>query len=490
MSAAARALISFFLLLLSAQVGSGRGGGHVTTWDPNLFGGGWVCFGTAVTGCSQGFNATCSGVADDTAALTSFRSFAAAQLGQVKLYIPPGAKCNIVYDGTFSFTSGAHTLIVWAYGATFNNLTLGGIQAFFQDAVHQALISNANAGDTTVIVTDGNFARFKQKDWIAVTGIALQNFGYPPNHQFFEYRLIVNCGTTDGSPCTSATFTLESQLINTYKSTWPTVSTGLIPSGPATIFDLDQAWNTNLQWYGGTSLSVAQENLLGRDIAIYDLNIVDGNPTVSKNWWCFYCRFSLQTEIDKDNENVYFYRSAIGAVASSSVNRNITYDATSGSGSLNGTGRFVTVKNGSSFVGAALGTAGYGHSETLTLDGSNLGAFQCSLNAVQVGWLTYSSGTFSIANAAPNWANAVSWGVPGYSYFFGTVGTITNLGQNFTITAVRQDATNTYFDTDLVGSLPSLGQTHYIAQPAPTVTAKFMTGTSTPINASGPWCHL
>src|SRR5215467_8101829 len=98
------------LLLFCTSAFAGRGG-YVTKWDPNLFGGGWVCFEAAVAGCSQGFNATCNGVADDTSALTSFRTFAAANTN-VKLYIPPGANCKITYDGTFTFTSGAHNLIV------------------------------------------------------------------------------------------------------------------------------------------------------------------------------------------------------------------------------------------------------------------------------------------------------------------------------------------------------------------------------------------
>lgn len=481
-----------------------------TTFDPNSFGGNWTCFLSLASGkcggaTTQYFNATCDGSADDTAANASFRTYAAAH-SPVNLYIPPGSKCNITYDGTFSFTSGATNLVVWAYGVTFTTtggiLALGGAQAFVQDNVHQALIADANAGDTTVTVTDGNIGRFKQKDWAAVTGPSLQNGGYPPNFAFFDYKQIINCGTTDGAACISATFTLDSALFNSYKSTWPTVSSGPPSGGPATIFDLDQTWNINLQWFGGgltSSIPGQQVAMLGRAVAVYDLNLqgtLQANLTVSKTVSCTRCIFNGGIEIDKENENLTLNYVSTGQISNFSMNRNVTFNhvTTINGGSLNGTNRFMTIQN-SDFSrtnpSADIGTPGFGHSETLTLDSSNMGAFACSAQAIQVGWVTYGSGTFTIATADANRPSIVAWAVPGYQYFFATVaGNIVNLGKTFTVTGLRQDATNTYVDTDLVGSLPSLGQTHYVAQPAPTVTATNMTGSSAPSNASGAWCHL
>src|SRR3974390_1543660 len=106
-----RALILLFLL--SAPALAGGRGGHVQKWDPNLFGGGWVCLTTLATGCTTNFGATCNGIADDTAAITSFRTYAAAH-PNTKLYIPPGANCINISDGSFTFTSGAQNLIAWA----------------------------------------------------------------------------------------------------------------------------------------------------------------------------------------------------------------------------------------------------------------------------------------------------------------------------------------------------------------------------------------
>lgn len=483
--------------------GSARAGinhGLNTTFDPNSFGGNWTCFLSLASGKCDGattqyFNATCNGVADDTAANAAYRTYLAAH-PSVNLYIPPGSNCNITYDGTFCFTSGAANAVVWAYGTNYNNLCLGAVQAFFQDAVHQALIADATIGSTTVTVTDGNFGRFKQKDWTAVTYGSLQNFGYPANFAFFEYRQIINCGTTDGAVCTSGTFTLDSALINSYKASSPVVSVASTTTGPATIFDLDQTWNINLQWFGGSLTSSSpgtQISILGRTIAVYDLNLMGTlqvNPTVSKNWSCTRCIFNGGMEIDKDNENLTFSYVSTGQITNASMNRSVTFDhvTTINGGSLNGTNRFTTISN-SAIGGGSLGTPGYGHSDTLSLSNSSLGAFQCSTNAIPVGLASFSAGTFTIANSDPNWASVISWAVPGYTYFLGTINNIVNLGKTFTITGLRQDATNTYVDIDQ-STLPSLGQTHYIAQPAPTVTATNMIGSSTPTNATGAWCHL
>jgi hypothetical protein len=231
----------------------------------------------------------------------------------------------------------------------------------------------------------------------------------------------------------------------------------------------------------------------GRDVAVYDIdlqNTLMANTSSLKNYFCFGCIFSQTAEIDKVDENVYFYNTDFGlnSIANISMNSSVTFDNIR-AGGLNGINRFTTIKGGSKINFGVL-YVGFGHNEVLTLDGSSM-TFQCGENSVPSSALVWISPTFSISNNNANWAAANAWGVPGYSYFFSSGGAA-NLGQSFTITAVRSDNINTYFDTSgLPVTLPSLGQTKYFANPVQNIIATNMLTTSTPNNAAGPaWCHF
>src|SRR5712671_6285567 len=91
-------LAAFVCLILGSAALAGGRGGHNVTWEPNILGGGWVCFKTAIAGCSQGFNATCDGIADDTAAYNSFLTVFSGLTA--KLYIPAGSNCKITWNAT------------------------------------------------------------------------------------------------------------------------------------------------------------------------------------------------------------------------------------------------------------------------------------------------------------------------------------------------------------------------------------------------------
>lgn len=485
-------------MLLASFGAQARGGGHVTTFDPNLFGGGWWCVRTAASGtcggATSGFqNLACDGVTNE---LTAWKSFIAAAQAQnptlVKLYFPPGSKCKIIDDGTVGLVDGIKNVIMWGYGAEINSVPFGAIQAIFQDNVHHALVATVSAGSTTVTVTDGNVGRLTIGHWVMVGGLYLQAGGYPPNLGFFEYHTITNI--------VGNVVTLDTPLANGYKSTWPVDPTDIPTIGPATIYDLNQVWDTNAQIFGLTnSQSPGQIGLGGRNVSYTDVTIMgNGSPSSSMSWFCFFCTFDgkdvshRSSEYDKLLSSTYFYRlSAPLGMDIFSQNANSTFYA-SFIPSLNGFTTNTTIAGGSIIGNANFGSGGFGHAATsLTLQDSTVSSFFCGANAIPVGTLTYSNtlnGTFSVPNGSNG--SAIAWAVPGQTYFFGTLSPIVNLGSSFTITDITQDASNTNIVTNLPATLPSLGQTHYIAQPVTTLTATNMTGTSTPTNATGAWCHL
>src|SRR5215472_13694695 len=148
------------LLFCTLPAFAGRGG-HVTKFDPNIFGGASnvVCLTAAVAGtCSAGFNATCDGIADDTTAWNSFIDYAISH-DPIVLYLAPGQNCQNPVNGFLLSKPGpsAHVdgtpiknLTIWGYGATFNSLWIGTQNVPFPDNTHQALLNTTSAGSSAV----------------------------------------------------------------------------------------------------------------------------------------------------------------------------------------------------------------------------------------------------------------------------------------------------------------------------------------------------
>lgn len=489
---------------------AGGRGGHTTKFDINSYGGNWTCIGTAGAcgaGFTQYFNATCNGVADDGAAFSAWYTYGVAQgNAPAKLFIPPGFKCNVTnsfltWDNNLSDPSILQP-IIWGYGATVTPVFIGGSGTPNGDFTLQALIQQANVNDTSVtLITASDGSRFSIGDNVLVGGLYMQCQSYPQNLFFYEYGVVTNKTGSVGSP--PVVLTLGNPLRNQYLTTWPknaiSVScgtTGYDDSGPATIFKLYPSWPNTIQVFG---LQVKNTNIstsvVGKTVVLTDVTFDGGfAPTMGMGHWCFFCTLGPKnfSEIDKLLDLVYFYRVNMPntQLINFSTQRNLIIES-SNIGSVNLTMQNTTIRN--SKIGSLSLGAGFGHTVSTTLDSSNIGTLQCSNTAVPAASLSFSNGTFSIGNgSAGDQPGVVQTFVPGQKYFFGTYdGAIHSLGHIFTVTGLRQDASNVFVDTDIGVTLPSVGQTNYFQLQAPNLTANFMTGTSTPNNTTGisDWCQ-
>lgn len=590
-------LVVLMLAALIVTAFAGGRGGASTTFEPNRFGGAAnvSCITAAVAGtCATGYNATCNGVADDS---TPLKNWLAASLAAnptlAVLYWPPGSRChfatvnNFVVDtsiagsGGFQYGDGIRNAVIWAYGATSDAWGVVG-EGFGQNTLTTARIATVSAASTTVtLLVAGDASKFSVGDWIAVTGIQIQNGGFPPNFQFFEFHLI--------TAINGLTLTLDSPTTYAYKSTWPfydqggtatigitgaanngsglcrvTVASdatfttgdkrsvdsiagatgcngnwtitkvgdgthldfqgttfggsytsgGAIRStdygGPGTIYKMGPSWNTNIKVYGlgfRPTTEGAEVPLTGRTIALYDnswgqsvASASGSGPAPTINNSILFSGSSLSTfhtsagmEVDKaitsltilnTTGNLFFQSASPATLVVNGFRGNVSgtpLDATFSNST------FPAVASGSAL---AIGSNCYGHGRTLVLDGATIASgssVNCFVSKTLTG-LSYSSGTFSISNALAL-GTTLTWAVPGAKYFFGYAfgSTVCNAGVTFTITDITQDATNTNFVTDLVGTLPTpacdagSGSTtydRYVAYPAATITQRNSTGTN------------
>jgi hypothetical protein len=522
------------LLLLSSTALAGGRGGNVQAFDPTLFPGANVyCLTATVAGkCPAGaFNATCNGIADDTTALRSFLAAgAAANPTKAVLYLPIGSRCNFgivnnfVVDtnlnmpaGGFQYGAGIQNLVVWGYGASANAWGVLG-ESFGHNNTTTARIVTVAAGSPTVtLVTGGDASKFASGDTICVTGIQLQNGGFPQNFQFFEFRVITNIA--------GSVITLSSPLTYAYKSTWPVYAAGSSSTedygGPGTIYKMGPSWNTNAAIYGlgfvptdpagGIEIPIAGRTIAFYDIAFQQNAISDSGsgpaPSASESVWFFNSTASTLHnsagyEIDKvisfmgmvNNSAHLFFQSA------SPANTLITNFTGSVSGTpLNATFRNATFPQPVNGSAVGLGPNCYGHGDSLVFDRVSVASARDNGCFALKTAFSYATGTFTISDANAL-SSTLNWGIPGKKYYFGRSfgGFVCNGGVSFTITDVTQGGGNTNYVTDLVGALPnpscvtsvsgdtSLPYDRYIAYPAATITQKNSTGTDMTVFAAPP----
>jgi len=463
-------LVSLFVLgALQSSFAGGRGG-HNTTFDPNLYGGptNVSCITSSIAGkCNTGYGATCNGTDSDATAWASWVSASiAANPTKAVLYIPPGSNCILDTTGThFCITSdcSAHNLSgitnadIWMYGATIQNVQFVGGFGFFDNNTNNALINTASAGDSTVTVNDGNIGRFSVGRWITITALGLQLNGFPPNFQFFEFRLIT---AINGS-----VITLSSILGNSYKSTYPQLSTGGPSSinlgGPAMIYLLEPSWNTNVTIRGGTIYSAGQVTFQGRTIVAQDVSIsgVGTDPTVSQSIFFSGCEL-LASEIDKEIESLNITRCTGDqlTIQSASVAA-LNISNSNFRGALGGTVLNTNIVNtifspGGPNNGIRAGSTCCGRSNSISLDGVTFPTALTNFHHIDLSSLSFAAGTFTISKSDINYTNGISVGlfVPGYKYFLGDVGGVNNCSSanTFTVSDVQDAGANVNVVTDLI----------------------------------------
>jgi VCBS repeat-containing protein len=407
------------------------------------------------------FGAVGDGVTDDLPAVYRWLAWAKTQgTAPVELYMPP-----LVYHfaGYGTLTDGLYNVTISGYGATVDSLHIGTLQ-LQNDFDHSARIETVSAGATSLnLITPADAAKFSVGQWILVSGLSLQAYGWPPNWQFFEYKQI-----TDIS---GSVVTLADPLDYSYKSTWPVVSQDLVQNlgGPATIFALGPTFDAEQKILGlevtadvdgGAVTMQASRSLIldgmkfdgfgpapsfGQSIIIRNSDIGTGN------------------EVDKLVSNLE-YDNVTGSIVtqSASITNLVIKDSTLDQ--LVGTAQNTTIEH-STIREMMAGPLFFGAGESISIVDSNVSTIQMADQAFDLRFnpslLSFDNGTFRVANASPHAADVYRWAVPGHEYFFGfyfggfAIIDDTGHSTTFKITDMWQDATYTYIDTDLGAALPT-----------------------------------
>jgi len=458
-------VLTLALVLIGPATAGGRGG-HNTTFDPNQ----WP--GYTIKNFITDYSATCNGVADDSTALAAWNTAGVAQNpGKILLYIPPGSKCRFVTNNAIvwnpSDTNPAiQNAVIWAYGASVDITYIGG-GGFYTNDLNHALINTASAGATTVTVNDGNVSRFTVGDYVLIGGLSLQNFGYPPNLQYFEFRSIT---AINGN-----VISFNGALTNTYLSTWPAVGT-TPAAGPATVYKLLPSWVQNTRIFGLTITSDGQVGVIGRNILLTD--VVDHGglaPSVNEYVQLSYT-YAGNPEIDKQVIYAVANRSWARVWTVQSPVTVLRYENSSSIISMNGQGTNHYVFGGS-YAGsiAGIGTS-YGAVNLLYVDGAIIPTSQKGVQTIDKSTVTYGSSTMTIALADS--AAVYKIIAPGHKYYLGSVqGEICLPQTSFTVLSITANASNVTVTTDmpsLPGSPPLCNGTtpwsHYNSYSAMTVT--------------------
>jgi hypothetical protein len=435
------------VLLCLCSSALARGGGHVTTFDSNLFP------GAVIKNLKTDYGAVCNGVTDDSAAYQTFLTFAVAQTSPVVLVMPPPG-CKIVFSG-FNLNvnsinvseASIKNFTLWAYGATSDAYI--GHGPFPTSNTTVGLLQSAATNDTSVtLITAGDSSNYSVGQWICVCGLELQNGGYPPNFQFYDLRLItaINAGT--------GVISLNAPLSHVCLSTWPSNN---VKDGPCAVWPLLASWNSIATVYGLTVLDNGQQMpITGRTTAFYDMVIpVSRNVAVTQTQSHFAAFTYLGSpEIDKIISNATLYRCGAKQIAIQSptpdnlVIDSCTIDFTLG-GSTDGLIRNTTIGL------SILGPANFGVASALVLDGTRIAVNQQNTTRQNLlSDLTLTSGTLSIAKTNPNRFTFLATFVPGFNYYYAASDCSNNSvpATSFTVSAVREDAANFYADTNIVGT--------------------------------------
>lgn len=462
--------------------------GFNTTWNGNLLGGGWVCFQAQIAGCSQGFNATCNGVADDKTAWNSFLTYASG-VSDAKLYIPPGAACinssgfTTAIPGVNNHVDGTKIpkLTIWAYGATVNTIFLGAQGSLFQDNTHNALLQTVSAGSGSItLINSGDASKFSIGKWIIISGLSLQRFGYPPNWQVFEYRKVTGV--------TGSVISLSSPLSYSYKSTWPQTDLGDASNtplgGPASAYVLNDAWDQDLTIYGLKSVQTANGVFsAARAITLinFGTNAGGDGPAPSTSQTYTIQNSDINTpEFDKLVDTLILQNVTGQQFVFQSASINHTSMTNVALRSLmNGTPGNTVISNLTANM-VRLGPTGYGHGGALSISNSAVASAIGSNLCLAASAVSFSGGTFTMSKGiSPSTLidDLFRWAVPGGTYYFAD-----SSGQNasiphtqFVINDFREDASNYYVDTNIAGALPiptcfGVACTCYTAYQASSVT--------------------
>lgn len=457
--------------------------------------------------------ATCDGnpAHDDGPAFASFNTWITgtwqvAHPGLLaQLNIPSGASCQFIAttQANEKWTFGIKRLRVMGYGATLDST--GGSAFFFLGGLGvcdigiasasgcSARLQAVSAGAASVTLTSaslssGYISRFSVGSYVIIGGLNTQTNttpgNYPPNLHFWNIAKItaINVGT--------GVITLDRPAVYDLKTTWPIYNEGdgghNDPGGPATIWALDSTWDAEFDYRGLTISQTAQTNAVGRSVTFRDVTFTGTDCwSPSQNETATIINSDLSSCNNSEPDKLVWTLNIQGTnwrkmtFQSSSIeylnvsNSTITF--------LTGTPKRTTISN-SSMTTLKIGPQTNGVAVSFNCDTCTATTFVVGGFTDQPISPTMSGGVITIANSAGAWLLAV----PGGTYFWqGSAGIATS----FYITDITQDASNTYYHTNLAGGFPTIAglapnytvQTH----PAPSFTCTNCSGSPDMVDFSG-----
>lgn len=412
------------------------------------------------------FGATGNGVTADDGAFMHFNIWARAQATAVNLLIPPGTYHISGASSPQSFGAGADlvstsqwlygisSVRVSGYGATTDGLFLGGAGPF-QDNLHYGLTNAITQGATSITLANSSDAsKFSTNTWALLGQIDTQGFGYPQNLAIFEYVFITNIS--------GGTITVRDQIKHNYLTTFPNYSAGdsghANLGGPATLFAMAAAWNSDITISG---MTFTGSQLFG---GMRKVHFIDCDATAVGNWAPsnsqYYtierCKLAPFDEVDKLIEHMTFIECECQAagnsvqIVSASV-ENVNVVRCRFGGFISG-GKYTRIEQSS--IGLLIFGASFGNAESLTITDSEIITFTPATNSTPhaLSSFTFANGVFSIATSSGPLVDAV----PGAVYFFyDTNDAVDNLGTPFRVLDITASGGNTHIATTLQ-AIPTL----------------------------------
>lgn len=459
-----------------------------------------VATGTGAGTCASP-TATCDGVADDSAAFTSFNTWAtatwqASHTGLIELFIPSGKTCSLDNTVLCEVTanlkcpfSGIRSLLVSGTGSTLQgSFTLGGRGmcdvGIGESGGCSARIATVSAGSTTLTLLNSALnTRFTIGNYVMISGVDLQGFGYPTNPAIFEFAKVTNIS--------GATITLDRALTNSYKSTWPLYNagdnTGPDQGGPATVYAFFGTWDADIE-ISGLTISQSSSNQTYANVrSIVFRNVtVTGSvclvPSQNYSWSEINVTgASCTTEVDKIVKNLTYSGGTYNTIQiqSSSVTYG-TFTNVTITNALDGTPQFFS-GSGNTFNAWTLGSTGYGTTTTVSCSA-------CAIESISPGGVLDQGAPGNIGvNVAysmsggvitvPKSVGTMRWAVPGANLYW--VGAYAN-ETSFRVIDISESGSNLLVQTSLAGGFPTLpltsGKLYINMHPAPQFTCAGCTG--------------
>jgi len=450
---------------------------------------------------------------DDAPKFVTFNTWARANQGasnQVVLTIPNGKSCWFGSASSVSgvtllnaWAAGIHNLIVEGTGATINSVNGFGFQLGGQGIVQigispaggqSARIQSVSAGATQITLTSaslsaGYISRFSAGRWIMLGGLntqALWNspFGFPPNLHYFEWRQITNVNAGTG------VITFDKPLSNSYLSTWPLYNDGdafeVDAGGPATIYALNDTWNTTVEYRGLTISQDGQTYAQSRNVTYRNVTFTGANggiPTQNETWsaintTCIFCNMEVDKLIGTVTLDTATWSEIKFQSSSTDLlvmrNSTVTLD-------ISGTPKQAQITD-STIASLSLNAFAYGVSPgpvVCTRCAIASFVFDGGISQSRAADYSMSSGVISFANT-----NASSSDpdqrvfAPGANIFWAAPG-FTTIGL-FQSQALTQDATNIYIQTNEAAGFPSItGTPQFHTSAVPQFTCDACTGDPT-----------